>query len=140
VAVRLEAEFACLIELCELAQESLQNNNSGLEFVLSRSDDTEKAGHLMVADMRSSSTAAGTPSSSSSILSALGGKNLDKFVFETKFHHVALEYLEIVVVLLPQPPECLDYRRAPPYLAQLHNWYRFMESGDGACAGPVRRG
>lgn len=51
-----------------------------------------------------------------------------------KFHCVTFEYLEIVVVLLPQPPKGQDYS-APSYPVQLPVWYRLTGKTDGTRLG-----
>ena len=39
---------------------------------------------------------------------------------------VAQAGLELALILLPQPPKCWDYRRAPPHLAKTQNIFNTM--------------
>lgn len=42
-----------------------------------------------------------------------------QFVFETGFHSVIQDGLQLTVLPLSQAPKCWDCRHMPPYLAQL---------------------
>jgi hypothetical protein len=55
------------------------------------------------------------------------------FLFETGSHYVAQAGLELSV-LLPQPPECLDYRRAPCLAAAPLSAVGIVTSGELAAS------